>query len=354
MSENASAQGSSGHAGSTVRYVAALAWGRLSAMILPPRLGRKGLVLLAALVLAGWLATGLYNVQPDEEGIVLRFGRWVATEQPGLHYHLPYPIETVLLPKVTSVNEMGIGGRPGLVGASRMLTGDENIIQANYSVLWKIKDAQAYLFHVSDPQGMVRMGAEAAVREVIGRNPIQSVLSDKRQKIAEDAQTELQRLLDAYQAGIAVIQVRLLGADPPGAVVESFNDVQRARADQERARNEAEAYRNDILPRARGEAERIKQDAEAYKAQVVDLANGEISAYLAMYKVYEQAPPVVARRLYLDSMDEVLRKATRVIVDSSGKGVTGLVPYMPLPDLPGASNAAPAAPPSTSQGKKTP
>lgn len=353
MSEDPSARtGSSGKA-SPVGYILDLTWGRLAAMMLPPRLGRRGLGLLIAFVLVGWLATGLYNVQPDEEAVVLRFGRWVATEPPGLHYHWPYPIETVLLPKVTRVNQMGIAGLPGLVGATRMLTGDENVVQADYSVLWKIKDAEAYLFHVSNSEEIVRIAAEAAVREVIGRNPIQSVLSDKRQQIAEEAQAELQKLLDAYQAGITVIQVRLLQADPPGAVVESFNDVQRARADQERMRNEAEAYRNDILPRARGEAERIKQEAEGYKAQVVDLAKGEISAFLAVYNVYRQAPPVVARRLYLDSMDEVLRKANRVIVDSSGKGMASLVPYLPLPDLPGAAGAMPA-PPAASPEKGKP
>lgn len=148
--------------------------------------------------------------------------------------------------------------------------------------------------------------------------------------------------------------MRLLQADPPAAVVEAFNDVQRARSDQERARNEAEGYRNDLLPRARGEAERIKQDAEAYKAQVVDLAQGEINGSLAIYNVYKLAPSVVARRLYLDSMDEVLRKANRVIINSSGKGVASLVPYMPLPDLPGAPGAAPSAAPPATPGKTAP
>lgn len=355
MSESPSEQtGSPRRDGRAVGYILALTWGRLSGLLLPPRLGRKGVGLLIAFIVLGWLADGLYNVQSDEQGVVLRFGRWVATEQPGLHYHLPYPIESVLLPKVTSVNEMGIGGRPGLVGASRMLSGDENEIDANYSVLWKIKDAGAYLFHVADPEGMVRMVSEAAVREVIGRYSIQSVLSDKRQQIAEDAQAEIQKLLDTYQAGIEVIQVRLLQADPPAAVVEAFNDVQRARSDQERARNEAEGYRNDLLPRARGEAERIKQDAEAYKAQVVDLAQGEINGSLAIYNAYKLAPSVVARRLYLDSMDEVLRKANRVIIDSSGKGVASLVPYLPLPDLPGAPGAAPSGAPPAPPGKTAP
>ncbi len=310
--------------------------GALGRFLRLPRLRREGAWLLAALVLVGWVATGIYKVQPDEQGLVLRFGHWIATEPPGLHYHLPYPVERVLLPRVTSMNEMRIGGgTPGLsIGASHMLTGDENLVEAEYSVFWEVKDAGRYLFAMSDPVGMLRTAAESALRDVIGRNPILSAMSDKRQQIADATKDELQRLLSAHHAGIQIVHVQLQRVDPPAAVIDAFNDVQRARADQERARNEAEAYRNDILPRARGEAQHIIQDAEAYKAQVVAEAKGELQNYLATYAAYGVSPEVVSWRLYLDSVDQMLRKAGKVVIDSSGKGVAGVVTYMPLADLP--------------------
>ena len=296
-----------------------------------PAIGTKGLALIVAVLLIAWATTGFYKVQPDEQGVVLRFGRWTGTEMPGLHYHLPYPIETVLLPKTTNVNELRVGkahGGTGVAAANQMLTGDENIVEAEYSVLWKVRDAGQYLFRNAEPDETLRTAAESVMREVIGRNPIQSALSDRRQQIADEAREALQRLLDSYEAGIVVTQIQLQRVDPPATVIDAFNDVQRARADQERARNEAEAYSNDILPRARGEAERIKQEAEAYKTKVIDLAQGETSSFLAVYEIYKRAPGVTSWRLYLDSMDEMLRSAGKVIIDSSGKGVSSVVPYM--------------------------
>jgi membrane protease subunit HflK len=304
--------------------------------------GGHGLGVIVALVVAAWAATGIYRVNPDEQGVVLRFGKWVDTTDPGLHYHLPYPIEGVLLPKVTKVNQMqfgfrtGSGERPdhragrGVPEESRMLTGDENIVEADFAVFWRIKDAGKFLFNLRDPEGTVKVAAESAMREVIGRNPIQAALSDKREQIALQAQQELQALLDSYQAGIAVQQVQLQKVDPPGAVIDAFNDVQRARADQERARNEAEAYRNDIIPRARGDAERVVQDSEAYKEQVVNLADGDAKRFLSVLQAYRQAEDVTARRLYIETMEEVLKNATKVVIDPSAKGV---VPYLPLPEL---------------------
>ena len=337
---------------------------RAKEMLRLPHLGRHGALLFCAFAIAAWAASGIYKVGPDEQGLVLRLGRWVATEPPGLHYRWPAPITTVLLPRVTNVNELqssalikhqepGWANTASHASGSRMLTGDENIVEADYSVLWKIKDAGAYLFHVHDPQGMIRMVAETTVRAVIGRNPIQAVLSDRRQQIALEVQSELQRLLDSYGAGILVIQVQLQRVDPPAAVIDAFNDVQRARADQVRARNEAEAYRNDVLPRARGQADHIVQDAEAYRTQAIDQAQGDVSAFLSAYKAYQQAPEVFSWRLYLDSMDQVLRRASRVVVDSSGKGMSGVVPYMPLGEpLPrGGRDIAQTPPPAAPGGK---
>ena len=252
-----------------------------------PRLDRRGIAALIGLVLVAWLSTSLYRVQPDEKGVVLRFGRWVATTDPGLHVHLPYPIDTVLLPKVTQINQiqLGIGptSSPADVQSSRggqMLTGDENIVEADCTVFWKIRDPGQFLFKVDNPELAVRIAAEGALRDVISRTPIQAAMSDKRQQIADETHALLQKLLDDEQAGVEITQVQLQRVEPPLAVIDAFNDVQRARADQERARNEAEAYANDILPRARGDGERIRQEAEAYKVQVVNLAQGDAEAFL--------------------------------------------------------------------------
>ncbi|NLH80895.1 MAG: FtsH protease activity modulator HflK [Phyllobacteriaceae bacterium] len=309
-----------------------------------PHFGRRGGLLVLGLTIFLWGVSGFYRVQPDEQGIVQRFGKWVATESPGIHYHWPYPVETVMLPKTTQINQLILGR-----DRNQMLTGDENIVEADCVVFWRIRDAGQYLFDVADPEGTLRVAAESALREVIGQNPIQAALSDKRQQIADQTVVVLQRLLDGYGAGIDVTQVQLLRIDPPSAVIDAFNDVQRARADQERARNEADAYRNDVLPRARGEAEHILQEAEAYREQVVDLAKGDAESFSAVAAAYEKHPAVTARRLYLESVDEVLRHAGRVVVDMSSKS-GGVVPYLPLLD-PKAERPATAAVPSTGEAK---
>ena len=328
-----------------------------------PRLNRRGIAALAALVVAAWLSTSLYRVQPDEKGVVLQFGRWIETTNPGLHIHFPYPIDTVLLPKVTQVNEVQLGvasAAAPMSGSSnrggQMLTGDENIVEADCTVFWKVRDAGDFLFRVDSPELAVRITAEGALRDVISRTPIQAAMSDQRQQIADETHTLLQKLLDDEHAGVEITQVQLQRVEPPLAVIDAFNDVQRARADQERARNEAQAYANDILPRARGDAERIRQDAEAYKVQVVNLAQGEANAFLPLLRSYEAAKNVTAWRLYLDSVDEVLRKASKVIVDTSGKGVSSVVPFMPVTEIkpPPVSVAPPAvwaAPPAAGAPK---
>ena len=320
--------------------VMAVAQDRLTGLLRLPRVDRRSLGLAAALAAIAWFSTAIYKVQPDEQGIILRFGKWVDTTEPGLHFHLPYPIETVLLPKVTQINQIQLGNpsaaAPGEAAAGRdrqMLTGDENIVEADCAVFWKVKDAGQYLFRIDDPEAAVKIAAEGALREVIGRTPIQAAMSDKRQQIAEETKDLLQSQLDAEQAGILITQVQLQRVDPPTAVIDAFNDVQRARADHERARNEAEAYSNDILPRARGEAEHIKQEAEAYKTQSVNLAEGEANAFLSVYQSYADAKDVTSWRLYLESVDDLLRKSSKVIVDSSGKGVSSVIPYLPVSEF---------------------
>ncbi len=326
-----------------------------------PRLGRRGAASLIGVVIVAWLSTAFYRVQPDEKGVVLRFGKWVETTDPGLHVHMPYPFDTVLLPKVTQVNQiqLGVSASAGAATADgrssrggQMLTGDENIVEADCTVFWKIRDPGQFLFKVDNPELAVRITAEGALRDVISRTPIQAAMSDKRQQIADETLALLQTLLDDEHAGVEITQVQLQRVEPPLAVIDAFNDVQRARADQERARNEAEAYANDILPRARGDAERIRQEAEAYKVQVVNLAHGEADAFLPLLRSYEAAKDVTAWRLYLDSVDEVLKKASKVVVDTSGKGMSSVLPYMPLSEFKSPTPAAPtaAAPVAPAQG----
>ena len=321
-----------------------------------PRLDRRGIAALVGLVILAWLSTSFYRVQPDEKGVVLRFGEWVGTTDPGLHVHLPYPIETVLLPKVTNVNQIQLGFGPLAAVADgrggQMLTGDENIVEADCTVFWKIRDPGLFLFKVDNPELAVRVAAEGALRDVISRTPIQAAMSDKRQQIADETRALLQKLLDDEHTGVEITQVQLQRVEPPLAVIDAFNDVQRARADQERARNEAEAYANDILPRARGEAERIRQEAEAYKVQVVNLAQGEADAFLPLLRSYEAAKDVTAWRLYLESVDEVLKKASKVIVDTSGKGVSSVMPYLPMTEFkPPAAVAPPPVAPAQGAAK---
>jgi modulator of FtsH protease HflK len=286
---------------------------------------RRHLALLAVLIALGWLATGIYRVQPNEQGVILRLGKWVDTTGPGLHFHLPFPIETALFPKVTQINQLSLTrASPDVSGArNQMLTGDENIVEADCVISWKIKDAGKYSFKVYDPEKLLGLAAESAVRDVIAKNPIQSALAEGRQQIADQITDVLQTRLDSFQAGILITQVQLLRVDPPLAVIDAFNDVQRARADQERARNEAEAYRNDILPRARGEADRIVEEAEGAKTQAINLAEGEVSSFEALYNTYKKAPAMTEWRLYLDSVDEILKRSPRIIIDAGTKGGSG-------------------------------
>lgn len=307
----------------------------------PRVLPKASIVAAVVLTLAVWAASGFYRVQPDQVGIVLRFGEAIDTRGPGLNYHWPYPIEFVLLPRVTAVNQLKIGN--GTV--MQMLTGDENIVEATASISWRVSDPSKFLFNVYDPEGAVKLAGESAVRQIIGLNPIQSGLSDQRQKIADDAHALLQRILDSYDAGIRVTQVQLQRVDPPLAVIDAFNDVQRARADQQRARNEAEAYRNDILPRARADADRLNQEAQSYREQALNKAHSDADRFNALQASYAVDPVLTARRLYLDTMEEVLKSAGKILIDPSGAASPSIIPYLPLngPAI-GATPPAKAAP----------
>jgi len=295
--------------------------------------GRGGLLVVLIFLLI-WIDSGVFKVQPDEQGVVLRFGKYQETVGSGIHYHWPYPIESVILPKVTQINQIQLGVARSAEDSHdrQMLTGDENIVEAECTVFWQIKDAKQFLFKFKNPEISVRMAAESALREVIGRTPIQAAMSDKRQQITDETRDLMQTLLDKEHAGVYVAQVQLQRVDPPSAVIDAFNDVQRARADQERARNEAESYANDMLPRARGEASKITQEAEGYKEQVIKLADGDAKGFLSVYNSYVKSKDVTAWRLYMESTDELLKRATRVIVDTTGKGASAVMPYMSIND----------------------
>ena len=306
--------------------------------------GGKPIGLILIIIGFVWLASGLYRVGPDEQGVVLRFGKFIKTTQPGLHYHIPLPVETVQTPKVTKVNRIDIGfrserdsgfsqggGVADVPQESLMLTGDENIVNIDFSVFWVIKDAGKFLFEIQDPEGTVKAAAETAMREVIAKSKIQPVLTEGRAQIEIETQEIIQSILDEYNSGIQITQVQTQKADPPDQVIDAFRDVQAARADMERSKNEAEAYANDVIPRARGEAAKIMQAAEAYKQRVVAASEGEASRFVSIYNEYAKAKQVTKDRMYLETMEKVLADIDKVIIDkNSGSGV---VPYLPLPEL---------------------
>jgi len=321
--------------------------------------GQRGLILLGIAVAFLWLASGFYLVQPDELGVVLRFGAYSYRTDPGLHWHLPWPIEHVLLPAVTRINRTEIGyrsgaaqggttgGEPGgrdVTSESLMLTGDENIIDINLTVFWKISNAADYLFNTRDPDNLVKAVAESSIREVIGRTPIQPALTQLRAQIETDVHTQTQQILSRYGAGIEVTQVQLQRVDPPDAVIESFRDVQRANTDAERMRNEAEAYHNDIVPRARGDAARIVAEGQGAKQASVAQATGQAQQFDAVLKAYQAAKDVTLQRMYLDTMQDILAHSQPLVVDDRLKG---LVPFLPLNLPPPGRPAAAPPPPST-------
>ncbi len=285
-----------------------------------------------------WLLTGIYTVQQNEQAAILRFGKWVRTTDPGLNYHLPIPIETALIRNVTAINILtntntsgGSGGNLSGEGAL-MLTGDENIADVQFAVNWRIMNLGDFLFNVKSPESTIRAAADSIVRAVIAQTPIAQILSEGRSKINIQLREMLQKLVDDYKLGVEISQVELLKVAPPTAkVIDAYLDVQRAKADMERKRNEAEYYRNSIVPVARGQAKKIIQDAEAYKAKVMADIDGETSRFKLVYEQYKAAPEVTRNRLYLDAMQTILEQTQKLIVD--GAKSQGVLPYLPLPEL---------------------
>ncbi|WP_431284923.1 FtsH protease activity modulator HflK [Humitalea sp. 24SJ18S-53] len=318
--------------------------------------GGKGLALIGLVLVAIWAGSGFYRVQPDEQGVVMRFGAFDRTAPPGLNYHIPWPVETVTTPRVTRINRVDVGfranpdqttGRPvpsrDVGEESMMLTGDENIIDIDFAVFWRIRDASEFLFNTRNPEQTVKSVAESTMREMIGRTPIQSALTEARAQIETQVRAATQAVLDQYRSGIEITQVQLQKVDPPASVVDAFRDVQRANADRERARNEAESYRNDIIPRARGEAERVVQEAQGARESQIARAGGEAQRFLSVLGAYQVARDVTVRRMYLETMEEILRRNPKIIVDDRLQGV---MPLLPL----GADQTRPQPAPMTPPG----
>lgn len=304
--------------------------------------GFKGLFGILAVL---WLLSGVYKVAPDEQGVVTRFGKWVGTTQSGLNYHLPFPIEAVEKPKVTRINKIDITDetkarnprqREGAAFLTLdtperlILTGDEQLITVNFNVLWKISDAGKFLFNVRNQEATIEAAAESAMREAVGQTVSTKALAEERREIERRVQESLQKILQSYDMGVEVTEVNMQKADPPSPVIDAFLDVQRARADKDRMERMAEGHRNSIVPEARGEAEKMLQEALGYKQSKIAQAQGDAARFDLVYAQYVQAKGVTARRLYFDTMQEILQGASKIVTDQGGQGI---VPYLPLGKL---------------------
>ncbi len=309
-------------------------------------LGFKGILFAILVAVVIWLATGFYRVQTSEVGVELVFGDVTGQTSPGLRYNWPYPVGQVYTPEVLSVRELTVGMEEFVRGTSinqrdvpeesLMLTGDENIVDVDFKVQWRIQNTptgvQEYLFNIQNPSGTVKAVAESAMREVVGGSRIDAILTENRAPIQLAVQQLMQETLDSYKAGIEVTQVQMQKVDPPAQVIEAFRDVQAARADQERIQNEAQAYANKIVPEARGNAARVSEAAQAYRDQTIAEATGQAQRFTKIYEEYAKSPDVIRQRLYLETMEEVLSKNPKIIIDGNGQQ-SGVVPYLPLDQL---------------------
>lgn len=290
-----------------------------------------GLILL--ILVAVWFAipgSGWYQVGPNENGVVLRFGEYTRTTNPGLHFKLPTPIETVLLPEVTTTNSITIGTGP----EGQMLTRDENIVDLDFAVQWRVDlsypdGVRDYLFNVRRPENTVRAVAESAMREVIGTSDLEFIITQGRGEVSQRTRELVQATLNEYEAGIQILQINLQTAQPPASVIESFRDVDVAEQDAERARLEATAHANRVIPAARGVAAQLTQSAQAYRDSVIAQAQGDADRFVSIYDEYAQAPEVTRQRMYLETMERVLARSDLLILD----GGAGAVPYLPLNEL---------------------
>jgi membrane protease subunit HflK len=315
--------------------------------VMPGGFGSPVAIALIILVLLGvWLLSGLYRVQENERGVPLLFGDWNGdVTEPGLHWWPPAPIGEVLVPPVTQINRLNIGFRDAsdirtrttstrdVQNESLMLTSDQNIADVDFTVQWRISNAGEYLFNIRNPEETVKAAAESAMREVVGQTALDDLLTTAREEVQSKTRDLIQSILDGYGAGIAIERVQLQKTEAPPPVIDAFNDVQRARQDKEKLQNEAESYRNRIVPTSRGEAAGLIQEATAYRERVIKEAQGEASRFDQIYETYRSAPEVTRRRLYIETLRDVLEKADKVIIDDGAEGGQGVVPYLPLNEL---------------------
>jgi membrane protease subunit HflK len=313
--------------------------------ILPSGFGGRGAAILALLTVLAWLLSGFYTVGPNEIGLNLIFGKYQGKTQAGLNYNLPSPIGSVIKLAVTDRNAIEIGFRdeaasgrrrnapqaPDAPEESLMLTGDENIADVKFRVIWQIDPAhpEDFAFNIFEPAITVKAVAESAMREIVGQAQIQKILTADRKLIEPASQLLMQKILDSYHSGVQVVQVLLLSVDPPAQVITAFRDVTAAQQDLQRLGNEADAYANRVVPEARGAAARILQEAEAYREQTVAEAQGQASRFTQIYEQYKRAPALTRERLYLETMERVLGGADKVILDEQQGG--GVTPFVPLP-----------------------
>jgi membrane protease subunit HflK len=313
----------------------------------------RGIIIIALLVITGWLVTGFYTVQPDEVGIPLIFGKARDKTLPGVHWNAPAPIGHVEKPKVTAINKVEIGGHDSSGGSeaqlaeSLMLTGDANIIEIQSNVQWQISDPYLYLFNIREPDITIKSAAEAALREIVGQTQFEYALQkDGRAEIEDRSKELIQRILDSYGAGIIVTQVALQNVGPPSQVVDAFRDVQAAGADRVTANNEAQKYYNTVTEGAKGQAQQTIKDAEAYKEQKIALATGDAQRFLSVYNQYKLAKEITQRRIYLETMEQIMQRMRKILIEPSVGA--GAVPYLPLDQLlrqpPPGAPAAPEAP----------
>jgi modulator of FtsH protease HflK len=304
----------------------------------PGRASSFGISTIILVVLVLWGLSGTYTINEGNRGVVLRFGKYHETTEAGLHWHLPFPVETVDVVNVEEIRTAEIGYRSGVGGqGSRamarealMLTQDENIIDIKLAIQYRIKDAKDYLFNVGNPDLTLHQSAESALRETIGKSTMDFVLTEGRSEIVARTEVLTQEILDRYQAGLLVTSVNMQDAQPPEEVQDAFNDAVKAREDEARLRNEAEAYSNDVLPKARGGAARMLEEANAYKSQVIAEAEGEASRFVQILNEYKQAPEVTRERIYLDAITSILSNTSKVLVDvKDGSNML----YLPLDRL---------------------
>jgi membrane protease subunit HflK len=317
-----------------------------------PKLGPKGYAAMGVAVVALWAFASLYTVKPEEQAVELMFGEYIATRNPGLQF-APFPIVTYEKRAVTRENTVDIGYDSAVRGRGRdadsglMLTGDENIVDIDFQVVWNINNLADHLFNLVGPTETIRAVSESAMREVIGRSNLSPILNRDRALISQQVQALIQQTMDSYEAGVNILRVNFDRADPPPEVIDAFRDVQAAAQDRNTQESQAEAYANRALAEARGQAAQILQEAEAYRAQTVNEAAGEAARFKAIYVEYQAAPEVTRKRLYLETIERVMMGINKVVIDETAGGASGVVPYLPLNELSRAAGDATATTRST-------